>query len=159
MTRAAGRSQREAPQQPLRTPFRVRHATWAADAPALMHVRRTVFVVEQAIPEDMEWDAADPVAQHALAEDATGAAIGCARLLADAHIGRVAVLAPWRHLGVGSALLACLVEAARDRGERLVRLNAQVQALPFYARHGFRVEGAPFDEAGIAHQAMVRVLG
>lgn len=138
--------------------FDVRLASWSADRAALEQVRRAVFVIEQRIPEALEWDAEDRASLHALALDANGGAIGCARLLADGHIGRVAVLSGWRGQGVGSALLMRLVAAALERGDAQVLLNAQVQAMPFYARHGFRPHGAAFEEAGIAHQAMVRAL-
>jgi predicted GNAT family N-acyltransferase len=132
----------------------VRITDWMADAPALQHVRRTVFIDEQRVPENLEWDDLDPQCIHALAQDAAGAPIGCARLLPDGHIGRVAVLAQWRGRGAGDALLDALIAQARSRGDRRVVLNAQVHAMPFYARHGFVAEGAPFEEAGIPHQAM-----
>lgn len=128
--------------------------TWAADERALKLVRRTVFIDEQRVPENLEWDDVDPLCVHALARDGAGAPIGCARLLPDGHIGRVAVLAAWRGRGVGDALMTCLIAQARERGDARVRLNAQTQAMPFYARHGFTPEGAPFEEAGIPHQAM-----
>jgi predicted GNAT family N-acyltransferase len=95
---------------------------------------------------------------HALTVDASGNAIGCARLLADGHIGRVAVLAPWRRCGVGSALVSRLIDEARGRGDARVILNAQIAAMPFYARHGFVASGDVFDEAGIAHRVMERPL-
>ena len=138
--------------------FSVRTCRWDEEERGLRAVRRAVFVVEQRVPEALEWDDADAASLHALARDARGAPIGCARLLPDAHIGRVAVLAPWRKRGVGSALLQTLVAAACARGERPVRLNAQVAALPFYAGRGFVAHGPVFDEAGIPHQAMERSL-
>jgi predicted GNAT family N-acyltransferase len=134
--------------------FRVRVTDWGSDAPALQFVRRTVFIDEQRVPENLEWDAIDTACVHALAEDAHGAPIGCGRLLPDGHIGRMAVLAAWRGRGVGAALLTTLVQRARERGDVRVVLNAQTQAMPFYARHGFAPEGPPFEEAGIPHQAM-----
>ena len=134
--------------------FSVAITTWAADAPALQFVRRTVFIDEQRVPENLEWDAQDTQCVHALARDGTGAPVGCARLLPDGHIGRVAVLAQWRGRGIGDALLGCLIDEARRRGHARVLLNAQTQAMPFYARHGFTAAGAPFEEAGIPHQAM-----
>ena len=87
-----------------------------------------------------------------------GTPIGCGRLLPDGHVGRMAVLASWRGRGVGAALLTRLVAAAQARGDARVVLNAQVQAMPFYARFGFAPVGAPFVEAGIPHQAMARAL-
>ena len=136
--------------------FVVRVARWQEAAPALRAIRHAVFVVEQHVPEALEWDDADATSLHALAVDRHGDAIGCARLLPDGRIGRVAVLSPWRHRGVGSALLLLLVDAARQRGDPHVILNAQLDAMPFYARHGFVASGDVFDEAGIAHRVMRR---
>jgi predicted GNAT family N-acyltransferase len=138
--------------------FAVRTCRWRDAERALRFVRHTVFVVEQRVPGTLEWDAMDDRSMHALAVDDRGDPIGCARLLADGHIGRVAVLMPWRGCGVGSALLHVLVEAARARGDARVILNAQVSAMPFYARHGFVARGDAFDEAGIAHRAMELAL-
>jgi predicted GNAT family N-acyltransferase len=134
--------------------FDVRLAEWDGDAAALRSVRRDVFIVEQRVPESLEWDDMDARSRHALAYDGDGAAIGCARLLPDGHIGRVAVRAAWRKRGVGAALVTRLIDLARELGYREAILNAQTHALPFYARFGFVVSGAPFDEAGIPHQEM-----
>lgn len=139
-------------------PFSLRTVDWKRDLQPLRQVRTAVFVVEQNIPADLEWDDFDAVSVHALAVDAAGAPIGCGRLLPDGHIGRMAVLAAWRGQGVGAALLAHLIEMARQRGDMCLRLNAQTQAMPFYARFGFAPVGAEFAEAGIPHWTMERVL-
>lgn len=138
--------------------YAVRICRWSDAEPDLRRIRHQVFVVEMRVPEALEWDDADAASLHALAVDAHGAAIGCARLLPDGHIGRVAVLVPWRGRGVGSALLQALVDRARARGDRRVMLNAQVAAIPFYERHGFVAHGDAFDEAGIAHRTMARAV-
>jgi predicted GNAT family N-acyltransferase len=138
--------------------FAVRVCRWSGAAAQLRQVRHDVFVIEQHVPDALEWDDADAQSLHALAVDASGRAIGCARLLPDGHIGRVAVLARWRRRGVGSALLLQLVDEARGRGDARVMLNAQVAAMPFYVRHGFVASGDVFDEAGIAHRVMERPL-
>jgi predicted GNAT family N-acyltransferase len=135
-------------------PFTIAAADWHADGDALRHVRRVVFIDEQRVPEDLEWDADDAQSVHALAREAAGAPIGCGRLLRDGHIGRMAVVAHWRGRGVGDALLAWLMAAARARGDAAILLNAQVQAMPFYARHGFAAVGDAFEEAGIPHHVM-----
>ena len=132
-----------------------RAADWKVDRPALRAVRERVFVREQGVPVELEWDEFDPLCQHVVAEVA-GQAIGTGRLLPDGHIGRMAVVRPWRGQGVGSALLEALLRLARDRGMRRVRLNAQSRAMAFYQRHGFVAEGEEFIEAGIAHRAMWR---
>ncbi|MFO1317614.1 MAG: GNAT family N-acetyltransferase [Burkholderiales bacterium] len=138
--------------------YAVRLVDWASASAPLAAVRRAVFVVEQRIPEAQEFDALDAPSIHALAEDAHGAPIGCGRLLPDGHIGRMAVLRQWRGRGVGAALLVRLIETARARGDARVVLNAQTQAMPFYARFGFAPIGAPFVEADIPHHAMARML-
>ncbi len=139
--------------------FRVRNARWPDDEAPLRALRHAVFVVEQGVPEALEWDGADAECRHVLAEDAEGRAIGCGRLLPDGHIGRMAVLAPWRGRGVGTALLEALVALARELGHARVALNAQTHAVPFYARCGFVPCGPEFMEAGIPHRAMERELG
>jgi len=138
--------------------FAVRITDWTRDEAALRAVRDPVFVAEQGVPAALEWDDADRAAVHAVAEDDTGRALGCARLLPTGQIGRVAVLREWRRRGVGDALMAALIEVARQRGDPRLMLHAQVKALPFYARLGFVVEGEPFDEAGIEHRTMKREL-
>jgi predicted GNAT family N-acyltransferase len=136
----------------------IRLATWAADEAALRAIRHAVFVVEQRVPEALEWDEVDTRCVHALAHAGNGTPVGCGRLLPDGHIGRMAVLAPWRGRGVGAALLATLTEQARERGHARAVLNAQVSAVPFYARYGYEATGEAFEEAGILHRVMTRVL-
>lgn len=137
--------------------FRIRLADWEVDKAALRAIREQVFVREQSVPLELEWDEFDVVSRHVLAE-AQGQAIGTGRLLPDGHIGRMAVLAGWRGAGVGSALLRTLLGMARDAGHRRALLSAQVGAMPFYSRFGFQPEGAEFLDAGIAHVAMAKPL-
>lgn len=142
----------------MKTAFTVRRADWERDGDALREIRRNVFIVEQRVPEVLEWDDADARSIHALAVDDEAKPIGCGRLLPDGHIGRMAVLASWRRHGVGGALLQLLMDAARRDGHRRAILNAQVDAIAFYARYGFEVTGDQFEEAGIAHRVMERSL-
>ena len=139
-------------------PFSVRQTDWQRDADALRAVRQAVFIDEQGVPEALEWDAADATSVHVLAVDASGTPIGCARLLADATIGRVAVLRAWRGRGVGAALMARIMAIAYAAGHRRVALHSQVGACAFYARLGFVAEGGVYDEVGIAHQTMACAL-
>ena len=135
-------------------PFQVVVADYATAFDALRSVRETVFVQEQQVPIELELDALDPRSRHVLARDRDGRAIGTARLTPEGKIGRMAVLREWRGHGVGSALLQALVRQAREEGHEGVALNAQVDAIAFYARHGFLAQGKRFMEAGIEHQAM-----
>ncbi len=136
----------------------VRILPWAQARSAATAIREAVFVVEQGVPRAIELDEWDQRCVHAVAYDAAGRAVGTGRLLPDGHVGRMAVLREARRLGVGSAILAALVERARARGMTRVMLNAQVHAAPFYRRHGFHSCGEEFMEAGIPHVSMVRRL-
>ena len=136
--------------------FRVRRADWLRDQARLRQIRESVFVHEQAVPLELEWDGIDADCIHVLAEDEQGYAFGTGRLLPDGHIGRMAVLREWRGQGAGSALLLALIAIATERGMSEVVLNAQTQACDFYARHGFIAEGEIFLDAGIPHQRMRR---
>ncbi len=137
--------------------IRVRRADWPGDSELLRAIRDEVFVREQSVPVEIEWDEFDPVSQHVLAWSGDRA-IGTGRLLPDGHIGRMAVLREWRERGVGSALLTALMEVARTSGLSRVELNAQLHAMPFYERHGFLAEGGEFLDAGILHRHMWRDL-
>lgn len=134
--------------------YRVRQAIWPTDEPGIRHVREIVFVQEQAVPADLEWDGEDEHCIHALAEGITGEAIGTGRLATDGKIGRMAVLAPWRGRGVGDCILVLLVGAAREAGMRRCYLHSQTHALGFYAKHGFVAHGPEFMEADIPHREM-----
>jgi predicted GNAT family N-acyltransferase len=121
-------------------------------------IRLAVFVEEQRVPVEIEWDDQDETSLHALAYSEEGNAIATGRLLPDGHIGRMAVLKEWRGKGVGGAILECLVARARERGDKKIELFAQTHAIPFYRRYAFIESGAIFEEAGIPHQAMRRTL-
>ena len=125
-------------------------------------LRRTVFHEEQGIVADLMVDAADETAVHAVARNRLGLAIASGRLLPArdgiSQIGRMATLASMRGAGFGRGVLEALMASARQRGDRAVRLNAQASAIGFYARQGFQLDGDPFQEAGIPHQAMRKPL-
>jgi predicted GNAT family N-acyltransferase len=137
--------------------FSVRIAQWPCDEPAIAAIRRQVFVVELGVPAELERDGRDAQSLHAIAQS-DAHAIGCARLLPDGYIGRIAVLREWRRRGVGGAMLECLVALAAQRGEALVALNAQIDACDFYSRHGFTAIGEPWLEGGLRHVTMQRRL-
>ena len=132
----------------------LRRVSWDEAGAALRAIRTTVFVEEQSVPAELEWDGIDGQCLHVLAASAAGAAIGTGRLLPDGHIGRMAVLKDWRGCGVGGRILTELVTAARERQHAVVELSAQTHALAFYRRHGFEVVSGEYLEAGIPHRAM-----
>lgn len=122
-------------------------------------IRRAVFIEEQCVPENMEWDGLDDSAVHALAFDNQQLPLGYARLLLSRQLGRMAVLPQFRGMGIGSALLSTLEDEARHKQYDYIFLHAQIQALPFYEKQGYTPQGKPFDEAGIPHMLMIKTLG
>lgn len=140
----------------------VRLGTWDQLGREAQAIRCEVFIEEQCIPKELEWDAADASCVHAVAYNRFGMAVGTGRLLEHApgvsKIGRMAVSRPLRGSAIGRALLDQLVDCARQRGDIEVMLHAQRSAVGFYRRAGFTPRGEPFDEAGIAHLEMVRAL-
>jgi predicted GNAT family N-acyltransferase len=136
--------------------FRVRLADWATDKDTIRRIRRQVFILEQSVPPEIEWDGRDEDCVHVIAETSNRDAIGTGRLHPSGKIGRMAVLRPWRGTGIGSALLARLLETARAQGIEQVFLHAQSHVVDFYKRAGFRAQGEEFMEAGIPHRLMGR---
>jgi len=131
---------------------------WPMMQAAAQAVRTAVFVHEQGIAPEDEWDADDATALHAVLFDLNGQPLGNARLLQPsaglAKVGRMAVRKEARGQGYGARLLQALLRESRRRSNKEVRLSAQRTAESFYAAHGFVVVGEPFDEVGIAHVEM-----
>ncbi|WP_100835786.1 GNAT family N-acetyltransferase [Kitasatospora fiedleri] len=134
-------------------------------------VRHEVFVVEQQVPAELEYDEYDATSAHLLAVGPDGAALGTARMISGAQalgltggvegrvlLGRLAVVGSARGTGLGARLVRAVEELGRERGAREVELHAQVQALGFYERLGYVAEGPVYDDAGIPHRTMTRVL-
>ncbi|MFF9640145.1 GNAT family N-acetyltransferase [Kitasatospora aureofaciens] len=149
----------------------VRVAEGEADLEQVRAVRREVFVVEQNVPEELEYDEYDATSVHVLAVGADDAALGTGRLIFGEEalkltggvegrvlLGRLAVLAAARGTGLGVELVRAIEAAGRERGGVEVELHAQVRALGFYERLGYVAEGPVYDDAGIPHRTMTRVL-
>ena len=126
------------------------------------HVRKAVFIQEQGIAPDIEMDGQDVTALHALVTNRLDQPVATGRLVTlspgVARIGRMAVHRALRGSSLGRQMLAALVQAAADRGDRQVVLNAQTSAQPFYERAGFEVSGPRYEEAGLQHVPMQRLL-
>ncbi|MDR5171802.1 GNAT family N-acetyltransferase [Methylobacillus flagellatus] len=134
--------------------FYVRQADWESDQTQISAIRQQVFIDEQHVPAELEWDGLDETALHLLAVAEDGKSIGCARILSDGSIGRMAVLQAWRRQGVGQALLQAAIESCRQNGWFDIHVSAQTHALAFYEQAGFHGVGEEYMDAGIPHQAM-----
>jgi predicted GNAT family N-acyltransferase len=138
----------------MTTPFTVSLVSWHDGEPLLRAIREAVFIHEQNVPEELEWDDMDGGSRHALALSLNGDAIGCGRILPHGHIGRIAVLPQWRNMRVGTAIMEALLGEARARGLKQVDIEAQTQALQFYHLFGFVEHGKEFMDAGMPHKKM-----
>ena len=137
---------------------RVELTDWATTGSAIRAIRETVFIHEQGVPVELEWDGLDSSCAQVLAWNDRGEAIGTARMQQNGTIGRMAVLKDWRSRGVGRALLQTLLDLAVRQGLPRVSLSAQIHALGFYERAGFHAVGELFIDAGIPHRKMVKEL-
>lgn len=134
--------------------IRIVTGDWDSVREDAQKVRTEVFVIEQNVPVELEWDEGDEVSTHAVAYDEQGEPVATGRLLPDGHIGRMAVSQSLRKQGLGKQVLLALLERARVDGHRELVLHAQTHAVPFYERQGFIVEGEEFIEADMPHRLM-----
>jgi YbgC/YbaW family acyl-CoA thioester hydrolase len=140
----------------------VKTGSWAELGADAGRIRTEVFVREQRIPAELEWDETDATAVHAVAYNRLGQPVATGRLLPAsegvAKIGRMAVHQMLRGSGLGAQVLRALAAEARRRGDRGIELHAQRSAQAFYARLGFAPQGEPYEEAGIPHITMTSAL-
>ena len=141
---------------------RIETGTWAQLGVDAGKLRSEVFVDEQHVPVELEWDEADATAVHAVAYNALGQAVATGRLLNNAsgnsRIGRMAVKRVLRGARLGRDILHALMKVSQERGDAGLTLHAQLTALDFYQRAGFSPCGEPFEEAGIPHVEMSRPI-
>ena len=135
--------------------------SWLDGKEETYSVRKRVFIEEQDVPEHMELDEYDPLAQHALAY-LDSKCIGTARLITlpgnignFGRIGRMAVVPMHRRQGIGGGLLRALLDLNKSQGITQLELHAQLSAIAFYEKFGFIAQGDIYDEAGSAHRDMI----
>ena len=137
-------------------------ANWQTHSADLVKIRTEVFMQEQQVSTADEWDGLDEHAVHFLVLSAKGEAIGCARLLSEIsadkslyHIGRVAILKPFRNQGIGHQLMQFIIAYCKQTApENSIYLHAQTERRTFYETLGFIAEGDEFMDAGIPHISM-----
>jgi len=138
--------------------YSIKKTTWRKDQQSLSEIRKKVFIEEQNVPEELEWDEFDKDSIHILATDNHNNPIACGRIKADGHIGRMAVLKEHRNTGIGTRILKALLKYAADDGTSNVYLHAQTTAIPFYEKQGFKTCSDVFMDANIAHKTMEKQL-
>lgn len=127
------------------------------DKAAIRLIRDTVFIQEQCIDPNIEFDGLDSTAIHALIFHGDQA-VGTGRILDDGHIGRIAIIKAFRSKGLGAKIVQSLITEAKDKGYSRVYLGSQKHAIDFYTKLGFKPYGDEFIEAGILHLSMEMIL-
>jgi predicted GNAT family N-acyltransferase len=137
--------------------FNIEQLYWQSPKQALLKaLREQVFIIEQSVPEYIEWDEYDESAIHLLALDDAQQAIGCARILLErGRVGRMGVLKQWRGQGVGYALLMEAIAICKAHGLKQLQLSSQTHAIQFYEKAGFVVSSDAYIDANIWHKDMV----
>jgi predicted GNAT family N-acyltransferase len=134
--------------------YNIKQVSWATHEAALRIIREQVFIIEQHVPPNIEWDEHDESALHLLVEDMQQNTIGCARILTNGHIGRMAVLKEFRGAGIGNALLLEAIDICSKNKVKKISLSAQTYAIKFYQKEGFEVISEPYIDANIWHVDM-----
>jgi len=134
--------------------YTLKQVTWADAEDKLRFLREQIFIKEQHVPEDLEWDGRDNDCIHIIVEDNQHKPVATARMLDNGHIGRMGVLREHRHQGIATAIMNYLTDlCAQHRWQ--ARLSAQTHALGFYQQFGFVVSSEEYMDANIPHKDMI----
>ncbi|HAX72156.1 MAG TPA: GNAT family N-acetyltransferase [Firmicutes bacterium] len=143
--------------------MQIKIATTQKDFADVFRIRTNVFIGEQQVPPHEEIDDLDGYVPILVAYTAENQAVGTARIILKedniAKIGRVAVDKNYRRAGVGKKLMEASINYVNTQTDAtIIKLDAQVTAIPFYLSLGFTPYGDEFLDAGIRHVAMKYVL-
>lgn len=137
--------------------FRVQSGHWNKLEQEAKFIRKQVFIIEQNIPEEEEWDDQDMISDHFVVYD-QDQPIATARLLQNNSVGRVAVLKAYRGQGIGRMIMLEIIRQAHQQDRKFLHLSSQVHAISFYEKLGFSIQGDAYDECGIPHIKMQLVI-
>lgn len=137
--------------------YRVQSGHWDKLEQDAKFIRKQVFIIEQNIPEEEEWDDQDMISDHFVVYD-QDQPIATARLLQNNSVGRVAVLKAYRVQGIGRMIMLEIIQQAHQQDRKFLQLSSQVHAISFYEKLGFSIQGDAYDECGIPHIKMQLVI-
>jgi len=138
--------------------YKIMQTSWNKNHKELSIIRQKVFIEEQQVPEELEWDEYDAECFHIIVTDKKNNAIATGRMKNNGHIGRMAVLKQYRNQGIGSAILNKLTDIAQCNAFSELYLHAQTSAIDFYQKHDFIICSEEFMDAGIPHKTMKKNL-
>ncbi|EHU2376443.1 GNAT family N-acetyltransferase [Acinetobacter baumannii] len=137
--------------------YKVIAGDWEQLEKGAKYIREQVFIQEQGIEPEDEWDDFDSIAMHFMVYGKEQP-IATARLLPQHSVGRVAVLMPYRKQGIGKILMQHIIEYARQHKLPYLKLSAQTYVTAFYEALGFKVQGEVYQDCGIPHIDMTLTL-
>ena len=140
----------------MKNNLKIEIVKWIDDHTQLKNIREKVFIQEQKVTPQLEWDGMDEKAIHFLVFN-DKAAIGCARAIVikdHMQLGRMAVLKEYRGQGIGSALIEKAMTTAKLNQLSAIYISAQCHAIDFYKKFGFEVTSDIYLDAEIPHRDM-----
>lgn len=137
----------------MRSKVMIQQVTWQAAENKLRTVRTPVFIEEQFVTPEFEWDEFDASAVHLLAIY-ENQPIACLRIIHYEKIGRMAVIKHWRGFGLGAALLLEAISICKKHGSPSIYLSAQTHAINFYQKAGFKQISDEYCDVDIPHVDM-----
>lgn len=132
---------------------KIKRVTWQNAENELRAVRTPVFIEEQFVTHEFEWDEIDADAVHLLAKF-ENQPIACLRIIDFQKIGRMAVLKHWRGMGLGTTLLLAAIKICKKHGSKYIYLSAQTHAIDFYKKAGFKQISDEYCDVDIPHVDM-----
>ncbi len=138
--------------------FRFEQASWQESCDEILAIRHKVFVIEQHFNENILCDLHDLNGIHIISRNVEGLVIAVGRLSLEGRIGRIAVLLPYRGVGIGSKILSELVKIGHFHKLNNISLNAELDNIHFYDTHHFMASGPVYMKKGVPHQMLTRKL-
>lgn len=143
--------------KPQLTDVKIFETTWKESESFLRAIRTPVFIIEQSVTPEFEWDEVDQTALHLLAT-LNAEPIACLRIIDFHKIGRMAVLKNFRGIGLGAALLIEAVAICKQHGNKNIHLSAQTHAIGFYEKAGFMPVSGIYCDVDIPHVDMQLII-
>jgi len=135
-----------------------RETNWQESLDDILNVRHKVFMLEQHFGDQVLCDLKDADSSHLIATNNLNEVVACGRITHKGSIGRIAVLLPYRGLGIGTQILNRLVDIAKQQELSNVSVNAELENQAFYQNHQFSGAGPVFMRQGVPHQKLALKL-